>query len=258
MKWKVIVILIGVVVNAVLTGCTSTAVFTSLDINNSGKQQTLKGKLTKPDGDGPFPAVVLLHGCSGVQDHHYRWAGKLKRWGFVSLIVDSFGPRGKSNICASGGHTIMPYRRAKDAHGAKLYLESLPFIDPNRIAVMGWSHGAMSALEAVEINEPSSSSFQVCVAFYPFCKQLFMVNSPLLVLIGEKDDWTPANLCKYYIKPKENWPEIVLKVYPDAYHSFDETHKIGFYLGHVTGHNQLAAEDSYKMVKAFLEKYLVD
>jgi dienelactone hydrolase len=77
-------------------------------------------------------------------------------------------------------------------------------------------------------------------------------------LIGEKDDWTPASECKFHLKPKEGWPEIILKVYPDAYHAFDATHGIGFYMGHVTGRNQSAAEDSYKMVKAFLIKYLVD
>ena len=102
MKWKVIVILIGVIVNAALIGCTSTAVFTSLDINNAGKHQTLKGKLTKPDGDGPFPAVVLLHGCGGMQDRDYGWVGKLKSWGFVTLMVDSFGPRGESKFLRLG------------------------------------------------------------------------------------------------------------------------------------------------------------
>jgi dienelactone hydrolase len=177
----------------------------------------------------------------------------------VSVLVDSFGPRGVTNICNPGQfHIVSPYRRAKDAHGAKIYLEGLPFVDSNRIAVMGWSHGGETTLHAVQINVPSSSPFQAAVALYPYCIRLYILNSPLLVLIGEKDDWTPANECKFHLKPKEGWPEIILKVYPDAYHAFDATHGIGFYMGHVTGRNQSAAEDSYKMVKAFLEKYLVD
>ena len=259
MKWKLIFTLCMVIVYAALTGCASNAVFKSLDTNRAGEQQTLKGELSKPAGDGPFPAVVLLHGSGGPEQRDRVWAGKLKRWGFVTLRVNSFGPRGKSNLSAPGkSHIVQPYRRAKDAYGAKLYLESLHFVNPNRIAVMGWSHGGMSALEAVEINEPSSSPFQACIAFYPYCKQLFMVNSPLLVLIGEKDDWTPANLCKYYIKPKENWPEIVLKVYPDAYHGFDGTTKARIYRGHTIMRNSTAALDSYERVRAFLEKYLMD
>ena len=128
---------------------------------------------------------MLLHGCAGPIERDWGWIGKLKRWGFVSLMVNSFGPRGKSNICAPGQwHIVQAYRRAKDAHGAKLYLESLAFVDRNRIAVMGWSHGGESTLEVVEINEPSSSPFHAAIAFYPYCKQLYIVNSPLLVLIG--------------------------------------------------------------------------
>jgi dienelactone hydrolase len=171
-------------------------------------------------------------------------------------MVNSFGPRGKTNICAPGqGQIIQPARRAKDAHGAKLYLESLPFVDPNRIAVMGWSHGGMSTLEAVTINEPSSSPFQAAIAFYPRCTPLYIVNTPLLVLIGEKDDWTPANLCQFYIKPKKGWPEIILKVYPDAYHAFDMPFSLNYYMGHMVGRNSSAALDSYERVRAFLEKY---
>jgi dienelactone hydrolase len=122
---------------------------------------------------------------------------RLQRWGYVSLLVDSFKPRGEENICSPGqSHTIQPSRRAKDAFGAKLYLESLPYVDPNRIAVMGWSHGGMATLEAVQINVPSSGPFQAAVAFYPYCTRMYILNSPLMVMIGEKDDWTPAQKCK--------------------------------------------------------------
>ncbi len=257
MTRKVISPFFMIAILVALTACASTAVFKSLDTNRTGEQQILRGKLTKPKGDDPFPAVVLLHGCGGPIN--YGWVGKLKRWGFVSLMVNSFGPRGKSNICAPGqDQIIQPARRAKDAHGAKLYLAGLPFVVPNRIAVMGWSHGGNSTLEAVEINEPSSSPFQAAIAFYPYCRQLYILNSPLLVLIGEKDDWTPANLCEFYIKSKKGWSEIILKVYPDAYHGFDSPFSPNYYMGHWVGRNSSAAFDSYERVRAFLEKYLVD
>ena len=259
MNRRVILAIWMVFVPVALIACASTVEFKSLDPNRTGGQQILRGKLTKPSGDGPFPAVVLLHGCSGPIERDFGWISKLRRWGYVSLMVNSFRTRGKSNLCAPGQSLIIrPSRRAKDAYGAKLYLESLPFVDPNRIAVMGWSHGGMSTLEAVQINEPSSSPFQAAVAFYPYCHRLYIPNSPLLVLIGEKDDWTPANLCEFYIKPKEGWPEIVLKVYPDAYHGFDSPSRGHYYMGHWIGRNSTAASDSYERVRAFLEKYLVD
>jgi dienelactone hydrolase len=259
MTRKVVFALWMVFIPVALTSCVSTAVFKSLDTNKTGEQQILRGKLTKPFGDGPFPAIVLLHGASGPKSIYSDWFDRLRRWGFLTLMVDSFGPRGISNIAAPGKyHIVHPYRRAKDAHGAKLYLESLPFVDPNRIAVMGWSHGGMSTLEALAINEPSSSPFQAAIAYYPYCTPLYIVNSPLLVLIGEKDDWTPANLCEFYIKSKKGWPEINLKVYPDAHHAFDQPLRLNYYMGHMVGRNSSAASDSYERVRAFLEKYLMD
>ena len=259
MKRKVLFSLCIFAVYASLISCTSTAVFNSLDTNQAGKQQILKGYLTKPAGDGPFPAVVLLHGCAGPKERDWGWVAKLKRWGFVTLSVNSFGPRGVKNICKPGQFRIVsPHRRAKDAYGAKIYLEGLPFVDPNRIAVMGWSHGGETTLHAAQINVPSSSPFQAAVALYPYCIRLYILNSPLLVLIGGKDDWTPANKCKFNIKPKEGWPEIILKVYPDAYHAFDAPFSLNTYLGHKVGRNSSAAVDSYKIVRTFLEKYLID
>jgi dienelactone hydrolase len=55
---------------------------------------TLTGKLTKPQGDGPFPAVVLMHGCTGIGKHQEDWAARFASWGYVALQVDSLGPRG--------------------------------------------------------------------------------------------------------------------------------------------------------------------
>ncbi len=247
-----------VFVQVALIACASPAVFTSLDTDRKGEFQILNGRLIKPSGDGPFPAVVLLHGCAGILDRDSEWMNRLQRWGYVSLLVDSFKPRGEGNICSPGkGRTIQPSRRAMDAFGAKLYLESLPYVDPNRIAVMGWSHGGMATLEAVQIHVPSSSPFQAAVAFYPLCTRMYILNSPLLVMIGEKDDWTPAHKCKFHIKPQNGWPRIVLKIYPGAYHAFDSPYDLSYYLGHRVGRNQSAAVDSYVRVRTFLDKYLM-
>jgi len=60
-------------------------------------------KLTKPDGEGPFPAIVLLHGCGGMKSSYpHNWDKRLAEWGYVSLQVDSLSPRGMSSICAGG------------------------------------------------------------------------------------------------------------------------------------------------------------
>jgi dienelactone hydrolase len=153
---------------------------------------------------------------------------------------------------------ISPSRRAKDAHGAKLYLAGLHFVDRNRIAVLGWSHGGMAVLEAVTMSHPFGSPFNAAIAYYPYCTQLSITNAPLLVLIGEKDDWTPADRCKALIFSEGSEPEIILKVYPDAHHAFDQPFRLNYYMGHMVGRDSSAASDSYNKVRAFLEKYLKD
>jgi dienelactone hydrolase len=174
-------------------------------------------------------------------------------------MVDSFSTRGVNNISAPGKSIVVsPYRRAKDAHAAKKYLESLPFIDPTHIAVMGWSHGGETTLHVVQISLPSSTPFQAAIAYYPYCTPIYILNSPLLVLIGEKDDWTPANLCEYHLKSKKGWPELVLNVYPNAFHSFDAPYGGRYVHGHWLESNIFATLDSRKRVKAFLEKYLLE
>ena len=66
-----------------------------------GEPTKLSGLLSKPGGDGPFPAVVLLHQCNGLNDAvGAQWAKRLVGWGYAVLRVDSFAPRGLKNVCA--------------------------------------------------------------------------------------------------------------------------------------------------------------
>jgi dienelactone hydrolase len=77
----------------------------------TGEAFMLKGILNKPQGQGPFPAVVILHGCSGIEGMKKYldiWAQRLASWGYVSLMVDSFGPRGESDICAGDRVFLIP------------------------------------------------------------------------------------------------------------------------------------------------------
>src|SRR5215472_8733213 len=117
----------------------------------------LSGYLARPDaglaaelgspsnGGGPFPAVVVLHGCIGTTGHFAGIADRLSSWGYVALAVDSFGPRGISSRCGSGG-----IEQAFDAYAALRYLSQLDFVDPARVAVLGESLGGYAALYAVE------------------------------------------------------------------------------------------------------------
>lgn len=138
---KTIIVVVLVFVCVTTVNAFESVTFRGRSTTESGAPLTLTGRLKKPQGDGPFAAVVLLHGCAGLysewsKKHYARRAERFAQWGYVTLLVDSHGPRGKSNICDSP-LSIAPLTRAQDAHDAKSYLAGLSFVDPNRIAVLG-------------------------------------------------------------------------------------------------------------------------
>jgi dienelactone hydrolase len=194
-------------------------------------------QLLTPRGAGPFPAVVVMHGCSGIDSKLRNWAGRLVSWGYAALIVDGFHPRGLSNVCDRPD--VLPfYTRAGDAVAAKAYLQSLPNIAKGRIGLVGFSHGGGAALAA-------ASSFDAVVAFYPWCSGPVPTNT--LVLIGGADDWTPAARC--------SGDAANLKVYAGATHSFDRP-DARINSGHREIPDAAAARDATNRTRQFLAAHL--
>lgn len=229
------------------------------------KEITLKGKLYKPEGDGPFPAVILLHRCAGIESYDYSWALRIRSWGYVSFIVDSFGPRWISNACGSKQGSIGYKDRATDAYSAKLYLSSLPFVDPEKIAVIGWSMGGGGVLQAIDpvmedlLPPEYKSPFKAAISFYPYCfNWLDNLSAPILILAAGKDNWTPADYCENRMPKTKTRHEVKLKIYKDAYHCFDCSGEDKVYMGHILRYNGKATKDSTIQVKEFLAKYLKD
>ncbi len=187
----------------------------------------LWGHIDKPDGPGPFPAVVLMHGCGGLLPTHARWASLLNKLGYVTLMLDSFRPRSVFNVCTRPVRIVSPSFRALDAYGALAYLQGLTFVDPKRIGLIGWSHGGTSALEAVNhagITARLPHRFSAVVAFYPYCIEDRRFDLPVLILMGEADDWTPLSLCrKLKVNNLHDGTSIELLAYPGAHHAFDAT-----------------------------------
>jgi dienelactone hydrolase len=152
-------------------------------------------------GAGPLPAMVLLHPCNGVGPHSRTWARRLAGWGYVTLLVDSFRPRGVQNVC-NHGMAVPPDLRASDAYAAAEYLRSMPSIRTDQIGVIGFSHGGWAVLKAVlaaSIAQGSNRAFAAAIAFYPGCEPPgSSLVTDTLILIGDADDWTPgAARCMY-------------------------------------------------------------
>jgi dienelactone hydrolase len=232
--------------------------------------ERLAGYLARPDaglsalmagpssGAAAFPAVVVLHGCSGISSHSAGIADKLGGWGYVALTVDSLGPRGIANHCGSGFPD-----QAYDAYAALRYLASQEFVDPARIAVLGQSMGGSAVLGAVDRDMTAqyfAERFRAAIAYYPGnCMPAARMTAPTLILIGDADDQTPAEPCRQMAaKARPDSAPIALTVYPGAHHSFDVA-----WLrpgrrsrGHWIEYNEAAASDAEAKLRAFLAAHL--
>jgi dienelactone hydrolase len=225
----------------------------------------LQGYLRRPDGTGPSPAVVLLHSCNGSWRRlDERWGPSIASWGYVTLSVDSFETRGIKSACTGTGPVDMTF----DGYRALDFLVKQPFVDPARVAVVGFSQGGRIALTSVErgiIEQTSKDKFRAAVAFYPPCSPFKDdMTVPVLIMIGELDDWTPARECRNMIegidgygiaRQKGEGVPIKLIVYPGAFHAFDApTLKTSReLLGHHLEFNQSAADQSAVALRQFLD-----
>lgn len=210
---------------------------------------TLTAWLSRPAASDPRPAVVMLHGCSGLLNPQGRMIGTYRVWmrllqarGFVVLAVDSATPRGFGETCSGGpARRVMFLNRPKDAYGALRWLQSQPFVRPDRIAVAGWSQGGGVALLSIgdrSFGRPAdiAADFAAAVLFYPgICADKFMskpftavepnswtTKVPMLALLGEADVWALPGPCIDFLEgARARGSAVEVKTYPNATHAFD-------------------------------------
>jgi dienelactone hydrolase len=198
---------------------------------------TLHAQLYKPDGDGPFPVVIAVHGCGGLAGHsepvqpRYRdWAEQLLNGGTAVLLPDSYGSRELGPQCRVKERSILARReRVADIMASREWLLQQPWTARDRISLMGWANGASAVLWAVRPQLSSRNiepDFRSAIAFYPDCRISsglgWSARVPTLLLIGAKDDVSSPPACRQMVDGARGRSALArIVVYPGAHHDFD-------------------------------------
>jgi dienelactone hydrolase len=256
----------------------ATAAPDSVEIPNGDIK--LKALLFKPDGPGPFPAVLAMHGCEGLlnspgvlSSRYHDWADRLNKAGFAVLYADSYGSRGQGNQCRTRTTVRTDRERMADANAARTWLQAQPFVKPEHVSLLGWSSGAISVLWSARPRakpHDDKPDFRSAVAFYPGCRRLdtaaWSARVPTLILIGSADDVVSARACEQMVAgARGRSARATIIVYQGAYHDFDHPNRAvqtrtGYYFsvdgsGRIhTGSNPAARADSHRRVLQWLAR----
>ena len=265
----------------VLAGCAVTrATFPNA---TPGRPLAIPAEEYRPGGPGPFPAVLLFHGCHGVGESTREWARWLRDEGYVTLVVDSWAARGIGDGCDARTPDLPPSERFDDAVGALAYLHGRPYVDRARVGAIGWSNGGVFAIALV--NGPSlerarrrgvvppEPGVRAAVGVYPGgCFSLVdeLVVRPLLVLLGAADDWTLPGPCVEMVENmRRKGADATVVLYPGASHYFDvvgqplaylpevgNRNKPGECCGATVGYDEAAFRDARRRAQQFLGRHL--
>lgn len=208
------------------------ASFTSLD------GTALKALVFQPAAQVAKGTVIALHGCGGLyatsgvragqlNARHQAMADLLVLQGYTAVFPDSLAPRGETELCTQkiGARRIDQTQRRADTLAALAWVAAQPWADPARIALLGWSHGGSAVLSASDATRADVQGAAVrpavAVAFYPGCSAAlragYRPSAPLVLMLGEKDDWTPPGPCIELGKAVG----AEVNIYADSYHDFD-------------------------------------
>ena len=210
-------------------------------INNLDNQteQEVYGKLTIPkdsiNSDKKYPLVIGVAGSLGWREHHYEYMKMYQQSGFATFELNSFKSR---NISSTVGSQVEVTTASiiLDAYKAFEKLSKHPNIDKNKVSITGWSLGGAVALfsgwKPIIKAISKDLKFASHLSFYPPCffdpENTEFTDSPIHILIGELDNWTPAEPCNYFVKKISDNSNVNLTIYPNSHHSFDSEEPITF------------------------------
>ena len=188
--------------------------------------------IQKPAGDGPFPAMVMVTGCSGFHNERFqpsydRTGNKFVEMGYVVIRVDYLRSHGLDNSCAGDqnptGEIVPDEEIAADVLATVEYAASIPKVAGQKINVIGWSLGGRGILKALPKIEPRHSDLiSAAITYFPGCDGLtsWSVDIPILMLLAEHDNINPPSFCRELVATLADNDSVKLYQYPDAHHCF--------------------------------------
>jgi dienelactone hydrolase len=230
----------------------ATAAAEPLEVHFTNTQDVvLDAWLWRPADEARHPAIVMLHGCSGVYSYsdparglqrlYEEWGERLVAAGYVALLVDSFTPRGAAqNQCGKGeAGTSEVEDRPLDAIAAHAWLAEQAFVRRLRIGLLGWSHGASSTLATIDESVTPERPFRAAVAFYPGCGLYGALGgiadsswapvTPVRVLHASLDPLYTSGNCTTRLERAAQITGVParMRVFDGAQHSFDQATAVG-------------------------------
>ena len=198
----------------------------------AGTPVMLAGELRLPrPGPERLPAVILVHGSGGVSGGVDAWARFLNELGVATFTLDAFTGRGLVSV--SGDQAKLGrLNMIADSYRALELLSAHPRIDPQRIAVMGFSRGGQAALYSSlkrfqGLHLTQGLGFAAYIVFYPDCHTRYIdeedvADRPIRIFHGAADDYNPPAACRPYVaRLQKAGHDVRLTEYRDAHHVFD-------------------------------------
>ncbi len=236
-----------------------TATFLSEASQTGGTALSIRGVLSRPKGEGPFPAIVLLANCGGPATYEFAkfWPRYLNQLGYVTLNVDSFTPRRVKNCSKSYIPDLGDIER--DAYGALKHLAGLSYVDGEKISVFGSSLGAHAINVLVGSGRATSQGlkFQAAISLYPVhCKGLTAKAEMIPTLIVQGDKERGVRTCKRHAGHRF----VTVAILTDTYHGFDQPsatrRKNGSLRTDVKGNKRLFSQSATLKAQALVKEFL--
>ena len=196
------------------------------------EKQTVFGQLTLPidslNPDKKYPLIIGVAGSLGWREHHQDYLKMYQEEGFATFELNSFKSRDITSTVGSQDEVTIA-AIILDAYLALEKLVKHPNIHKDKVAITGWSLGGGVALFSgwlpLKNAITTEVSFAAHLAFYPPCfinaENLDFTQSPMHIMIGELDNWTPATPCNHLVQKLQGRANIDITIFPEAHHSFD-------------------------------------